>query len=174
MGGDTGSHEREETAQPQTPGEVTVPKCPPHSPWADIWAVHKPAAEPLELFSSLGWGKQLEVITTLAVSSWQQHINQRHTEMGYTDTSKLSRKLLKPASRKHKDKCSIRLLPYTFTHRYTLINGSVSALVFFSSSAERLLTHIFQQKVSHQDATTGSHCPAHHTDTHTPFYFLPF
>lgn len=23
-----------------------------------------------------GWGKQLEVITTVAVSSWQQHINQ--------------------------------------------------------------------------------------------------
>lgn len=42
----------QEVDQLQTADEVTVPECPPHPPGTDIWAVCKPAAEPLELFST--------------------------------------------------------------------------------------------------------------------------
>ena len=50
--------------------------------------------------------------------------------MGYADSSKLSRKLLKLASRKHKDKCSVR----AHTHRHTQTHAYKLAWRLYSAN----------------------------------------
>lgn len=125
-----------------------------------------------------GWGKQLEVITTLAVSSWQQHINQseasRHIEMEYTDTSKLSRKLFKPAVTKQKDKCSIRLHTHTHTqtHTHKWLNLSLGVLFFLCWETFNLHLPVESQPPRCHSRSPLS-CPPS-IPTNTSFYFLLF